>query len=82
MLFNTIALLLAHYIPTCLVVRPDGVNTVTIDEKERYEEIKERLKDFLANQITKFRHVLFDDILASLLLFWLREFHASATVFC
>jgi len=36
--------------------KPDGVNTVTIDEKERYEEIKERLKDFLANQITKFRY--------------------------
>ena len=39
------------------VFRPDGVNTVTIDEKERFEEIKERLRDFLANQITQFRSV-------------------------
>ena len=35
--------------------RPDGVNTVTIDEKERFEEIKDRLKAYLGNQITQFR---------------------------
>ena len=37
------------------LLRPDGVNTVTIDEKAQFEEIKERLRDFLANQITHFR---------------------------
>ncbi|XP_057297243.1 calcium-dependent secretion activator 1-like isoform X2 [Hydractinia symbiolongicarpus] len=36
--------------------RPDGVNTVTIDEKQRFEEIKDRLKAYLANQITHFRY--------------------------
>lgn len=36
--------------------KPDGVNTVTVDEKDRFEDIKERLRDFLANQITKFRY--------------------------
>ncbi|XP_065067036.1 calcium-dependent secretion activator 1-like isoform X2 [Rhopilema esculentum] len=36
--------------------KPDGVNTVTVDEKQRFEEIKERLRDFLANQITQFRY--------------------------
>ena len=35
--------------------RPDGVNTVTIDEKGRFEEIKDRLKAYLGNQITQFR---------------------------
>jgi len=35
--------------------RPDGVNTVTVDEKERFEEIKDRLRAYLSNQITHFR---------------------------
>ncbi|XP_047122675.1 calcium-dependent secretion activator 1 isoform X1 [Hydra vulgaris] len=36
--------------------RPDGVNTVTVDEKERFDEMKNRLKSYLANQITHFRY--------------------------
>uniref|UniRef100_A0A7M5XHN5 Uncharacterized protein n=1 Tax=Clytia hemisphaerica TaxID=252671 RepID=A0A7M5XHN5_9CNID len=36
--------------------RPDGVNTVTVDEKERFEEIKDRLRAYLSNQITHFRY--------------------------
>lgn len=35
--------------------RPDGIGTVTVDEKERFEEIKERLRVLLENQITHFR---------------------------
>lgn len=35
--------------------RPDGIGTVTVDEKERFEEIKERLRLLLENQITHFR---------------------------
>ncbi|XP_028907251.1 calcium-dependent secretion activator 1 isoform X7 [Ornithorhynchus anatinus] len=36
--------------------RPDGIGTVTIEEKERFEEIKERLRVLLENQITHFRY--------------------------
>ncbi|KAM8799714.1 calcium-dependent secretion activator 1 isoform 3-T3 [Eudromia elegans] len=36
--------------------RPDGIGTVTVDEKERFEEIKERLRLLLENQITHFRY--------------------------
>ncbi|XP_030632139.1 calcium-dependent secretion activator 1 isoform X10 [Chanos chanos] len=36
--------------------RPDGIGTVTVDEKERFEEIKERLRMLLENQITHFRY--------------------------
>eukprot|EP00076_Gallus_gallus_P044961 XP_025010499.1 calcium-dependent secretion activator 1 isoform X17 [Gallus gallus] len=36
--------------------RPDGIGTVTVDEKERFEEIKERLRVLLENQITHFRY--------------------------
>lgn len=35
--------------------RPDGIGTVTVEEKERFEEIKERLRVLLENQITHFR---------------------------
>uniref|UniRef100_A0A672PPV9 Calcium-dependent secretion activator 1-like n=1 Tax=Sinocyclocheilus grahami TaxID=75366 RepID=A0A672PPV9_SINGR len=35
--------------------RPDGLGTVTVEEKERFEEIKERLRVLLENQITNFR---------------------------
>ncbi|KAJ6668229.1 hypothetical protein lerEdw1_015606 [Lerista edwardsae] len=34
--------------------RPDGIGTVTVEEKERFEEIKERLRLLLENQITHF----------------------------
>ncbi|XP_077616356.1 calcium-dependent secretion activator 1 [Crocuta crocuta] len=37
--------------------RPDGIGTVTVEEKERFEEIKERLRVLLENQITHFRAV-------------------------
>ncbi|XP_013881825.1 calcium-dependent secretion activator 1 [Austrofundulus limnaeus] len=36
--------------------RPDGIGTVTGEEKERFEEIKERLRVLLENQITHFRY--------------------------
>ena len=35
--------------------RPDGLSTVKVDEKERFEEIKERLRVILENQIVQFR---------------------------
>lgn len=35
--------------------RPDGIGTVTAEERERFEEIKERLRVLLENQITHFR---------------------------
>ncbi|XP_046406237.1 calcium-dependent secretion activator, partial [Ischnura elegans] len=38
------------------VARPDGVGTVTHEEKERFQEIKERLRILLENQITNFRY--------------------------
>ncbi|XP_069085989.1 calcium-dependent secretion activator 2 isoform X2 [Pleurodeles waltl] len=36
--------------------RPDGIGTVTTEEKERFEEIKERLSSLLVNQISHFRY--------------------------
>uniref|UniRef100_A0A3Q3MGN5 Ca2+-dependent activator protein for secretion b n=1 Tax=Mastacembelus armatus TaxID=205130 RepID=A0A3Q3MGN5_9TELE len=36
--------------------RPDGLSTVKVDEKERFEEIKERLRVILENQIVNFRY--------------------------
>ncbi|KAM4721051.1 calcium-dependent secretion activator 1 isoform 10-T10 [Rhinophrynus dorsalis] len=36
--------------------RPDGIGTVTVEEKEHFEEIKERLRLLLENQITHFRY--------------------------
>uniref|UniRef100_A0A672ZFK6 Ca2+-dependent activator protein for secretion b n=1 Tax=Sphaeramia orbicularis TaxID=375764 RepID=A0A672ZFK6_9TELE len=34
--------------------RPDGLSTVKVDEKERFEDIKERLRVILENQIVNF----------------------------
>ncbi|ETN74319.1 hypothetical protein NECAME_13044 [Necator americanus] len=36
--------------------RPDGVGTVTLEEKEKFQEIKERLRVLLEKQITNFRY--------------------------
>ncbi|XP_077194488.1 calcium-dependent secretion activator 2 isoform X4 [Paroedura picta] len=36
--------------------RPDGIGTVTIEEKKRFEDIKERLASLLENQISHFRY--------------------------
>nr|XP_020658774.1 calcium-dependent secretion activator 2 isoform X12 [Pogona vitticeps] len=36
--------------------RPDGIGTVTAEEKERFEDIKERLSSLLENQISHFRY--------------------------
>ncbi|XP_074661800.1 calcium-dependent secretion activator 1-like isoform X2 [Tubulanus polymorphus] len=36
--------------------RPDGIGTVTHEEKEKFDEIKERLRILLENQITHFRY--------------------------
>jgi len=38
--------------------RHDGIGTVSVEEKERFEEIKERLSSLLENQISHFRYVL------------------------
>ncbi len=38
--------------------RPDNnVSTITMEEKDRFNEIKERLKLFLEHQVTNFRLV-------------------------
>lgn len=37
------------------VSRPDGVGSVTHEEKEKFQEIKERLRVLLEHQITNFR---------------------------
>ncbi|KOB79024.1 Calcium-dependent secretion activator [Operophtera brumata] len=36
--------------------RPDGVGSITVLEKEKFAEIKERLKNLLQDQITNFRY--------------------------
>ncbi|XP_018578916.1 calcium-dependent secretion activator [Anoplophora glabripennis] len=36
--------------------RPDGVGSVTHEEKEKFQEVKERLRVLLENQITNFRY--------------------------
>ncbi|XP_065519096.1 calcium-dependent secretion activator 2 isoform X3 [Lathamus discolor] len=36
--------------------RPDGIGTVSLEEKERFEEIKDRLSSLLENQISHFRY--------------------------
>ncbi|XP_061496117.1 calcium-dependent secretion activator 2 isoform X3 [Rhineura floridana] len=36
--------------------RPDGIGTVTVEERERFEDIKERLTSLLENQISHFRY--------------------------
>lgn len=36
--------------------RPEGVGTVTHEEKEKFQEVKERLRVLLENQITNFRY--------------------------
>ncbi|KAJ7999888.1 hypothetical protein DPEC_G00199080 [Dallia pectoralis] len=36
--------------------RPDGLGTVKVNEKERFEDIKERLRVILEHQITNFRY--------------------------
>ncbi|XP_063998099.1 calcium-dependent secretion activator 2 isoform X13 [Pogoniulus pusillus] len=36
--------------------RPDGIGTVSVEEKERFEEIKDRLSFLLENQISHFRY--------------------------
>ncbi|GFY42281.1 calcium-dependent secretion activator [Trichonephila inaurata madagascariensis] len=36
--------------------RPDGIGTVTVEEKDIFAEIKERLRILLENQITHFRY--------------------------
>lgn len=39
--------------------RPDGVGTVTLEEKEKFQEVKERLRVLLEKQITNFRFIFF-----------------------
>lgn len=35
--------------------RPDGVGTVTHEEKDRFQQVKQRLRALLEDQITSFR---------------------------
>lgn len=44
-----------YHVVNLMSFRPDGIGTVTVEEKERFEEIKERLRVLLENQITHFR---------------------------
>jgi hypothetical protein len=38
------------------IFRPDSsASTITLEEKDRFNEIKERLRIFLENQVTNFR---------------------------
>ena len=39
----------------CNVFRPDAIGTVTVDEKERFENLKESLREYLEKQVTNFR---------------------------
>ena len=39
------------------ICRPDGVGTVTHEEKDKFQEIKERLRVRLEYQITNFRYI-------------------------
>ncbi len=41
--------------PMMCYIRPDGVGTVTVDEKEHFTQIKDRLRVLLEHQITNFR---------------------------
>ena len=38
--------------------RPDGIGTVILAEKDKFDEIKDRLRNFLEYQIANFRYVL------------------------
>ncbi|XP_065559138.1 calcium-dependent secretion activator-like isoform X3 [Artemia franciscana] len=40
---------------TLVPARPDGVGTVVYEEKEKFQEVKDRLRIILENQITNFR---------------------------
>ena len=37
------------------MLRPDGIGTVTVEEKDMYAVVKERLRALLEHQITNFR---------------------------
>ena len=39
----------------CFLERPDGIGTITVDEKNWFEEIKIRLWNLLSYQITHYR---------------------------
>ncbi|CAF5099417.1 unnamed protein product, partial [Rotaria sp. Silwood1] len=44
---------LLHY--SYVFVLDNNVSTITMEERDRFSEIKERLKQFLENQVTNFR---------------------------
>jgi hypothetical protein len=51
-----ISVVLYMYVKWChIFCRPDGIGTVLLREKEKFDEIKERLHILLENQITHFR---------------------------
>lgn len=40
----------------CGQPRPDGIGTVTVEEKDMFAQVKERLRILLEHQITHFRY--------------------------
>lgn len=42
--------------------RPDGVGSITHEEKEKFQDIKERLRVLLEYQITNFRYLNFESL--------------------
>lgn len=68
--------------------RPDGLSTVKVDEKERFEDIKERLRVILENQIVNFRwlpthqpHIISSHITLCLFVFFPPFLHFSVYIF-
>ena len=53
---HDLILLLLYLVVACNPFRPDGIGTVTVEEKDLYAGIKERLRNLLAHQITNFRY--------------------------
>ncbi|MCP9265670.1 hypothetical protein DINM_021018 [Dirofilaria immitis] len=47
---------LMHYSFAFALLMPDGVGTVTLEEKEKFQDVKERLRTLLERQITNFRY--------------------------
>lgn len=46
--------------------QPDGVGSVTQEEKNKFQEVKERLRQLLEKQITNFRHVILSTVFETL----------------
>lgn len=65
-----------------LTGRPDGVGSITVQEKEKFAEIKERLKALLQHQITNFRYAFpFGRPEGALKVSWVEELLLSYLLF-